>query len=168
MKTYVLFHHPCADGFTAAWVASSVLFEPILVPCHYGMPVPNLEAPANVYVLDFSFPRAVLEDWHRRHANLVVLDHHKSVIKDLAGLPYVTLDVERSGARLTWDHFFPEGNRALPALVAYVEDRDLWRWALPHTSAVMPGSAPGTSGWLSGIACTAISARAGRRPGCLG
>ena len=166
-KPLVLYHGSCPDGFCAAWVAHRALGDVELHPAKYGEAPPNVMG-RTVYVLDFSFPRAVLEDWHRRHANLVVLDHHKSVIKDLAGLPYVTLDVERSGARLTWDHFFPEGNRALPALVAYVEDRDLWRWALPHTSAVMPGSAPGTSGWLSGIACTAISARAGRRPGCLG
>lgn len=38
-------------------------------------------------------------------------------------------DMNRSGAGLAWDHFFPD--RPRPWLVNYVEDRDLWRHKLP-------------------------------------
>jgi oligoribonuclease NrnB/cAMP/cGMP phosphodiesterase (DHH superfamily) len=48
-------------------------------------------------------------------------------------LVYQIFDMERSGAGLTWD-FFHGGKR--PALVQYVEDRDLWRFKLPLSREV--------------------------------
>lgn len=43
-------------------------------------------------------------------------------------------DKERSGAGIAWDFFHP--GKARPALVDYVEDRDLWRFALQHTREI--------------------------------
>lgn len=43
-------------------------------------------------------------------------------------------DMERSGAGITWDFFHPKKPR--PALVNHVEDRDLWRFALPGTREI--------------------------------
>src|SRR5262249_25358010 len=51
----------------------------------------------------------------------------------LAGIACV-FDMERSGARLAWEYFFPEKDP--PWLVNYVQDRDLWRWKLPHSREV--------------------------------
>lgn len=98
-----------------------------------------------VYVVDFSYPREQLQklrgaanqscwaDFEGVHA-LIVLDHHKTAQADLAGLPYCTFDMERSGAGLTWDHFHPDQPR--PWIVDYVEDRDLWRFKLPSSEAI--------------------------------
>ena len=44
-------------------------------------------------------------------------------------------DMTRSGARLAWEYFNPR--EPLPALLAHIEDRDLWRWALPQTDAFL-------------------------------
>lgn len=43
-------------------------------------------------------------------------------------------DVTHSGAYLAWSYYFP--NVPAPLLVKYVEDRDLWRWALPDSKAI--------------------------------
>lgn len=47
---------------------------------------------------------------------------------------YTIFDMERSGAGLTWDFFFPRKPR--PRLIAYIEDRDLWRFRLVKTREV--------------------------------
>jgi oligoribonuclease NrnB/cAMP/cGMP phosphodiesterase (DHH superfamily) len=69
---------------------------------------------------------------------MLVLDHHKTAQEALQGfdVPNVAIhfDMERSGAGLAWDHFYPGDER--PFLVNYVEDRDLWRKKLPDTDVV--------------------------------
>lgn len=136
-KPLVIYHGPsCADGFTAAWVAHRY-FESRggceLHPANYGDAPPDVDG-RDVVIVDFSYPRAVLVEMRERARSLLVLDHHKSAEEDLRGLPFVVFDMDRSGAGLTWDHFFPLEDR--PWLVSYVEDRDLWRWALPESRAV--------------------------------
>lgn len=66
--------------------------------------------------------------------SLTVLDHHKSHQDACDGLPFCTFDMERSGAGLSWDHFYPDTPR--PWIVDYVEDRDVWRHALMHSKTV--------------------------------
>ena len=58
-----------------------------------------------------------------------VLDHHKTAEEELRGLPYAKFDMNKSGAMLAWEHFFPNGKP--PRLVEYVQDRDLWKYELP-------------------------------------
>jgi oligoribonuclease NrnB/cAMP/cGMP phosphodiesterase (DHH superfamily) len=43
-------------------------------------------------------------------------------------------DMDRSGAQIAWDFFFPDKPR--PMLVDYVGDRDLWRFNLPGSREV--------------------------------
>ena len=45
--------------------------------------------------------------------------------------------MEKSGARLAWEHFYP--NEPLPWPLRHVEDQDLWRFALPATRAFVQG-----------------------------
>ena len=44
---------------------------------------------------------------------------------------YAYFDMNRSGAGIAWDFFHPGVKR--PALIDHIEDRDLWRFALPGT-----------------------------------
>lgn len=97
-------------------------------------------------------------------ASILILDHHKSAAADLSGLVApgrglldpddafeprhwrngwesagewpvrAVFDMARSGAGLAWDFFHPRARR--PRLVDYVEDRDLWRFALLESRAV--------------------------------
>lgn len=157
MTTAVLYHSGCPDGFTAAWVAHNALKaegkEPVMHPVSHGNPPPDLSGVDEVYILDFSYPHEVLvemtDDGNRR---VVVLDHHQSAIDQItdglgydprkfealgsfAPAPYeVELDTDRSGAGIAWDYFHDPDTR--PAVVSYVEDRDLWRWKLFDSKAV--------------------------------
>lgn len=132
-KPLVIYHDNCADGFCAAQVARLALQDANFHPAQYGDLPPDVFG-RNVYVLDFSYPREVLIEMEARASSLRVLDHHKTAAAALDGLPFCVFDMNRSGARLAWDHFFP--GKPSPWIVDYVEDRDLWRWALPGSKSV--------------------------------
>ena len=79
-----------------------------------------------VYMLDFSLKRPQVEALFAQAKSFVILDHHKTAQEDLAGLPYATFDMHRSGAGMAWDYFHPDVPR--PSLIDFVEDRDLFVW----------------------------------------
>jgi oligoribonuclease NrnB/cAMP/cGMP phosphodiesterase (DHH superfamily) len=139
-RVAILYHDNCYDGAAAAAVAilwcheHGHVADPI--PQRFGNPPPDVSLHNRVIVADFSYPRATMEAL----ANAVgtsairVFDHHKTARDEFAGLPYAVFDMERSGAGITWDELFPAEPR--PWWVRYVEDRDLWRFALPESREV--------------------------------
>lgn len=134
-ETYVLYHAPCHDGFGAAWAVWNALGDAATyLPVSYGQPMPDIPDGAHVAIVDFSYPRAELEALAVRAGSLIVLDHHATAQEDLVDLPFAIFDLDKSGARLAWEHWHP--HEPLPELLAYVEDRDLWRFSLPNSRAV--------------------------------
>lgn len=136
MKKLCIYHGNCADGFTSAWVVRKALGED--VDFHAGVyqnAPPEVEG-RDVVMVDFSYKRAVLEQIRERAASVLILDHHQTAEADLKDLPGVVsvFDMNRSGARITWDHYFPKDEP--PALLLHVEDRDLWRFALRKTREI--------------------------------
>jgi oligoribonuclease NrnB/cAMP/cGMP phosphodiesterase (DHH superfamily) len=128
----VLYHGNCIDGFTAAWAASRVFGDDAeYIPCHYGGDVPDVTG-KEVLILDFSFPRETLLKMKEQAKSLRLLDHHKTAEEDLRGLDFVVFDMARSGAGLAWDELV---GGARPALIEYVEDRDLWKFELGDSRA---------------------------------
>ena len=144
-----IYHGNCADGFTSAWIVRKALGEKVdFHPGVYQEPPPDV-AGRDVFIVDFSYKRKVLEDMGRAARSITVLDHHKTAQEDLIGLPGVAdwhtlggmpmpgisvlFDMNRSGAGITWDYFFLNPR---PALVNHVEDRDLWRFALRKTREI--------------------------------
>jgi oligoribonuclease NrnB/cAMP/cGMP phosphodiesterase (DHH superfamily) len=130
----IIYHDNCYDGFTAAWVALKALKNASFLPASYGDPVPELNEDDTVYIVDFSYPREVLESINKKVRKLVVIDHHKTAQANCEGLDYCIFDMNRSGAGLVWDYFFEDKKR--PALVNYIEDRDLWRFKLPESRSI--------------------------------
>ena len=128
----IVYHAACRDGFCAAWVAKKAFGDIEAFPAQYG-DVPPDATGRNVYILDFSYPRDVLLRMKEQATHLQVLDHHRTAEEALRGLDFCTFDMERSGAGLAWD-VLCGGER--PWIVNYVEDRDLWRKALPFTEEV--------------------------------
>jgi hypothetical protein len=130
----VVYHSPCLDGFTAAWACWLVHPEAEFVPGVYGQEPPDC-AGRDVYLLDFSYKRSVMEKIYHVANSITVLDHHKSAQAELEGFAgsdvRVVFDMEKSGARLAWEWFHP--GVEVPLLVQLVEDRDLWRFALPNS-----------------------------------
>lgn len=131
----VIYHGGCRDGFCAAWVAHKSLPDAEFFAGYYGQAPPK-ETGREIYIVDFSYQREVMEEMARNNT-LVVLDHHKTAeaaLKDLPGMDTkVVFDMDRSGAGIAWD-YFNVGPR--PWIVNYIEDRDLWRKALPGSDAV--------------------------------
>lgn len=131
----IIYHGNCYDGFGAAWAAWRLYGDRArYLPALYGDPPPEIEKNGVVFIVDFSYPREVLLDLAKKSAAIWVLDHHKTAEADLVGLDFCTFDMEQSGAMLAWKEFQP--NVEPPALIRYVQDRDLWRFALPGSREV--------------------------------
>lgn len=82
----VIYHDKCMDGFTAAWaIWKRWGDEPEYLACNYGMNAPDKVAGKHVLIVDFSFPRAILDYMANEAgaASVVILDHHKTAQVDL-------------------------------------------------------------------------------------
>jgi len=172
MKPLVIYHASCADGFGAAFAAWLKLGdEAEYVPMQYGKIDFDFEggffnlgsheadnpctfiAGREVYILDFSFPREVMDQVFRRAKRVVWLDHHKSAfemwcaphLKDSKFFinqgdvecgqkdNYILLDNNKSGAMLAWEYFHP--GTEVPMLVRHIDDYDRWVFAIEGTKA---------------------------------
>ena len=135
-KTYIL-HHNDPDGFGAAYSAYKKFGKGknvIYIAVDYGRPMPEIEDGSDVYILDFSYPRAILDSLVGRMRSVMVIDHHKSAMLDLQGHPNAIFDMTKSGAGLSWDYFSEGAPR--PDFINYIEDADLWRFALPDSKFI--------------------------------
>jgi uncharacterized protein len=136
MNKLCIYHGNCADGFTSAWVVRKALGEAVdFHHAAYGDAPPDVEG-RDVVMVDFSYKRPLLETIRDQASSVLILDHHKTAEADLKDLPGVAsvFDMNRSGAGITWDYFFPHEPR--PQLLNHVEDRDLWRFALRKTREI--------------------------------
>jgi uncharacterized protein len=133
----VIYHHPCYDGFTAAWVASRHSPNALFVPALHGDAPPNVKG-KRVLVLDFSYPLETMESLVSEAAAVTILDHHHTAKEALSSLEgaEILFDMSRSGAGLAWD-YLDGGPR--PKIIDHVEDRDLWRFQLEDTKAFHAG-----------------------------
>ena len=133
--TDVWYHANCADGFAAATAAWMVLGErATYTAVRHGEPPPPIGPSARLAIVDFAYPREQLVAIARTVDQLLVLDHHRSAELDLAGLDFAVFAMEKSGARMAWEYWHPD--EPFPDAFALVEDRDLWRWALPDSREV--------------------------------
>jgi oligoribonuclease NrnB/cAMP/cGMP phosphodiesterase (DHH superfamily) len=139
-RPLVIYHGNCADGFSAAWCFWRKYRDGAdYVAGVYQQPPPCTDL-RDVFLVDFSYKRAVVEQMLNTAASVTLIDHHKTAVEDLAGLENVYdrfhkfTDLDRSGATLAWDFLFPDEPR--PLLLGHVEDRDLWRFKLPGTREI--------------------------------
>ena len=141
----ILYHgRRCPDGFAAAlaaWLYYAGKAEFVGLDHGEIKSVDDLPALAGraVYILDFSFSAEILRGIEERAAKLVMLDHHKSAAEKLTGFAcrcgVVHFDMAKSGARLAWEFFYPDA--PVPALVRFVEDRDIWVWQYPESAGFL-------------------------------
>lgn len=150
----VFYHSPCFDGHAAAWVAwTRALLAPGVefVAANYGdknfkmvvstvnEAVEKLGRPKVLFV-DYSVPSVYMRDI-ARVADVFVIDHHKTAKNDLfalamEGLVDVAFNTSKSGAGLAWDILAPRAAET-PALLQAIEDRDLWKFDLPHSKELV-------------------------------
>lgn len=163
MTAIIVYHDKCHDGITAAWCAKQRYPDAELYAANYSTPpdLERLRG-KDVIIVDFSWKRGVMLKVSKVAKSVLVLDHHASAERELApggkflalkaptldgfrnncaqddfenanidgAVIYTVFDMNRSGAGLAWD-VLVGGPR--PRLVDAVEDRDLWRFALPDT-----------------------------------
>lgn len=129
----VLYHAECADGFGAAWALWREFPSARFLPVKHGNPPPADLNDQRIVIVDFSYGRETLEALAKQSKALLVLDHHVTAEKALAGLPYAYFDMKKSGAVLAWEwaHDHP-----VPWLLEYIQDKDLWNWALPASREI--------------------------------
>lgn len=142
-RPLVIYHGNCADGFSAAWCFWRKYRDGAdYVGGVYQQSPPDVDG-RDVYLVDFSYKAAVVEEMLRKAGNITLIDHHKTAIDDLehlrsGGYDFRPLnwfcDLNRSGATLAWDYLFPDEPR--PLLLGHIEDRDLWRFKLPGTREI--------------------------------
>ncbi len=136
-----IFHGGCDDGFGAAWAVWRRWPDVEFVPGIYGKDPVDVRG-KNVWLVDFSYKRPVMEQMCRDAFAVTVIDHHKTAQADLGDLEQwaamegfgasvkVIFDMQQSGAVLTWKycHGIPH-NDPPPNMLALIQDRDLWRFA---------------------------------------
>ncbi|PKL74249.1 MAG: hypothetical protein CVV27_21475 [Candidatus Melainabacteria bacterium HGW-Melainabacteria-1] len=134
MARYILYHGGCPDGFGSAYAAWKKFGpEAEYLPVKHGQPLPELLDGSEVWIIDFAYARQILIELSQR-VSLKVLDHHRTAQADLLGLDFAEFDMQRSGAMLAWNHFHPDTD--VPELLRYVQDQDLWTWALPEAREI--------------------------------
>lgn len=142
MKKLCIYHGFCDDGFAAALVVHLAHAKDVeLFAGNYGKPAPDVTG-RDVIIVDFSYPRAVMEELADKAASILMLDHHKSAAEDMAGFKRdnctIIFDMNRSGAMLAWDYFKPWGSEGLE-FISLIQDRDLWKKELQGTEEFTMG-----------------------------
>lgn len=133
----VLYHKSCKDGFAASTVAWMYLGDKAEYQAiSYGEPAPDVTG-KHVAIVDFSFKRAEMLAVIQQAASIIVLDHHKTAKEELEGIPQATFDMEKSGAVLAWEFFYPD--EKVPMALKLIQDRDLWKWEFKITRAFSMG-----------------------------
>ncbi len=132
----VIYHKGCPDGFGGAYAAWKKFGDDAeYLAASYGDAVPEGLEGRMVYLVDFCYEDPAemrrLADTARR---LIVLDHHESARERIEAAPEHVYDASRSGASIAWTYFHP--STPLPRLMRYLEDGDLYRYALPETRDV--------------------------------
>jgi uncharacterized protein len=136
-----IYHANCADGFGAAWVFKRYADREFdFHPGVYQDTPPDC-AGRDVYLVDFSYKCAVVEDIIKVAEQVVLIDHHKTALDDLEPLISTNriesmCSLEHSGAMLAWRWFNGNNDAHLPKLIRHIEDRDLWRFVLPYTREI--------------------------------
>lgn len=160
----VIYHKDCADGFGAAFAAWLELGDDAdYIPWQYTDPKKETldqewdrlvevtdYSPweRDIYILDFSFRRELMQKLFEVAKRVVWLDHHKTAFEMLCGgIPnngclresdlktgsITLLDNNKSGALLAWEYFHPD--KEVPLLIKHIDDYDRWQFKIEGTKA---------------------------------
>ena len=168
MKPVIIYHDSCADGFGAAF-AAWLRFgkEAIYIPCQHGKGkpatiddmcalldkhgAPKADKDVQLFILDFSFDKPVMDWLFDVMGHIVWLDHHKSAFemwcgKYERGMKFIEtngcygdgnrdiiLDDKKSGALLAWEWFHSADD--VPLAYLLLDDYDRWQFKDVRTKA---------------------------------
>ena len=131
----VIYHGGCPDGFSAAWAAWKKFGESAdYFGANHGESIPDNLTNKEIYVLDFSFHKELMAEVIKNNKKVTVIDHHKSAEESVKMAHEYVYEMDRSGAVLAWQYFYPD--LPVPWLLRYIGDRDIWKLELPDTFAM--------------------------------
>ncbi len=132
----VIYHGDCQDGFGAALAAWLKYGDSAMyTPNEHGVPYKKESVMGkNVVMVDFSFKKEILDEISSLAKSLTILDHHQSAAEVVKSIPSSLFDNNHSGAYLAWQYFHP--GKPIPKLISYIEDDDLYRFALPNSRSI--------------------------------
>ncbi|MDD2989830.1 MAG: DHHA1 domain-containing protein [Zoogloea sp.] len=146
MKPLIIYHAHCADGFGAAWAAYRRFGADgaEYLPMEYKDPrvslsgfggeltFPTEVAGRDIYIFDFSFPRAVMEHLILTSSALYWRDHHKTAFEAIERDPGEVYRHVDHGAGVD---VLLHGGLSVPFFLRLIEDRDLGRLWKPGGAA---------------------------------
>ena len=143
-KPLVIYDNNCIDGFGAAWCFWSLFKEDMVyLPGIRGI-IPSVSDFSDIYVVDFNYPKDIIEDWLSMGHNVTVIDHHVSSYKELISISHPLFSYRyaenRSGAVLAWYYTIYMKLRPsteIPPLLLHIQDRDLWKFELDGTKEII-------------------------------
>jgi len=160
LKKRCFYHAGCPDGFGAAWAVRQAWGDDAWYVARSHDDRVRLEdcEDALVAFVDIAPARQELRSLADVAAQVLILDHHVTARDRLASDPSVVneyeadghvlhFDLGHSGSVLAWQAFHPETET--PDLLRYVEDQDLWNWALPDSDAVNAAIASYPRDWAT-------------------
>lgn len=122
----VIYHDQCRDGFGAAYAAWKKFGDDATyIPRKTQEPVPEGLIDKELYIVDYSYSKPILDALVAQNKSVVVIDHHETSKEAVMSFEGNVFDNNHSGAVLAWKYFHPEAT--VPKLLLYVEDHDLWR-----------------------------------------
>lgn len=139
----IFYHSPCMDGFGAMYATAKHLatldpkptFECIKGKYYEVETLEDVLAKLpkscnEIWTVDFSLKRPIVEALLEKGYAYHIYDHHKSALElkpllDEGRIDGI-IDMEHSGAVICWENLTPTSHEPLPLLFSYIQDRDLW------------------------------------------
>lgn len=138
----ICYHKNCPDGIGGLWAANHYKE----IPVHYPLPagenpfLGDIEGKSIIFI-DVCPKEDYILSNIEKVKKLTILDHHKTskeMLEDIIKKKYpnieIIFDMNRSGAKISWDYFFP--NIPSPFFINYIEDKDLWKWKLNYSHEI--------------------------------
>jgi oligoribonuclease NrnB/cAMP/cGMP phosphodiesterase (DHH superfamily) len=140
----LVYHSPCQDGLAAAYVAYKYSKEHNLTYEFIGITNNQNEfsdtlniKDKNVIFFDIAPNDIQLKQLKENNTNFYIVDHHKTNESRLKNYTNGIFDMNKSGAGLAWDYFYPK--QPMPLFLQMIQDRDLWKWEIPRSKEFCNG-----------------------------
>jgi uncharacterized protein len=129
MKTLIIYHKNCSDGFGAAFSAWNKLKDSVnYLPLNHEDETPwEIYQYEKIYFLDFVLQEQEIIKLLNKGIKIEVIDHHKTAYEYLQKINHsnlmVTYDPNKAGTELAWEHWNKEC--PIPSILKDISDRDL-------------------------------------------
>lgn len=135
MKTLCIYHGVDFDGYCSAAIVKKAIQNTTCIGTNHGQPtyfMEKIDKSTIVIIVDFSFPKPIMENIISKAADVIWIDHHKTAIDALEGFNLQGIrDTKKAACILTWEYFFSDLEMPLP--VKMIGSYDIWE----HTPDIL-------------------------------